>query len=510
MARRRGFTSELLKAYSERQRARERARQQAERTAEKAWKEQERRVDQELKAKHRREAEAAQERRRAEQRTEQLRKQGEREKRRADAARRESIKRLEQQRAQDERERQKREAAEKRERDAKRAEEKLAEAGEMTVRVRRQMDAIGGLIAGRRRDLHGHRSPIDDVLESHDETAVAQVLGSVLSASPVPSGYPRDVACSYDPESRELRVQRDFPGKDAVPTVSEYKYVRSRGAIEPVRRRDSDVRNAYEQVVARLTLRTLAEAFDATSPGLVTKVSFNGFVATKDRATGRAIHPCLASVSVVRERFEHLVLDEPELDPAACLRYLNALVSAQPLDFEAVRPVVEFDLSRYKFIEEVDVISGLDSRPDLLDLTPGEFEQLVRSLFEARGGVEKWVRVTQGSRDEGVDALVTIKDPLVSGLYVIQAKRYSKVVGLESVHALAGVMAEHKAIKGILVTTAWVGDASRKFAENHRIEIIEGRDLMWLLKEYLDKDVRIGLAKVPARWQRHERGRPAK
>jgi len=72
--------------------------------------------------------------------------------------------------------------------------------------------------------------------------------------------------------------------------------------------------------------------------------------------------------------------------------------------------------------------------------------------------------------------------PVVGGLCVIQAKRYSKIVGLEAVHALAGVMEDKHAAKGVLVTTSWVGKASRDFAaRNGRIEIIEGRQLKSML-----------------------------
>lgn len=64
--------------------------------------------------------------------------------------------------------------------------------------------------------------------------------------------------------------------------------------------------------------------------------------------------------------------------------YLNAVISPHPYDLEAVHPVVQFDLSKYKFVEEVNVIAGPDSRPDLLALTSVEFEHLlIRGLSEA-------------------------------------------------------------------------------------------------------------------------------
>jgi restriction system protein len=60
-----------------------------------------------------------------------------------------------------------------------------------------------------------------------------------------------------------------------------------------------------------------------------------------------------------------------------------------------------------------------------------------------------------------------------------------------------------RAAKGVLVTTSWVGKASRDFAAaNGRIEIIEGRHLKHMLKEHLGLDILIGLEKLPPGWDR--------
>jgi restriction system protein len=128
-----------------------------------------------------------------------------------------------------------------------------------------------------------------------------------------------------------------------------------------------------------------------------------------------------------------------------------------------------------------------------------EFEHLIRELFEAVG-MKSWV--TQASKDEGVDGVAVNEDPIVGGLCIIQAKRYSNIVGVEAVHALAGVMDDMNAAKGVLVTTSWVGKASRDFAaRNGRIEIIEGRQLKAMLQEHLGLDALIGLPKLPPGWE---------
>jgi restriction endonuclease Mrr len=57
------------------------------------------------------------------------------------------------------------------------------------------------------------------------------------------------------------------------------------------------------------------------------------------------------------------------------------------------------------------------------------------------------------SKDGGVDAVATSKHLFFGGVCLIQAKRWTGLVGLESVHAVTGVMADHNATTGVLVTT---------------------------------------------------------
>lgn len=278
-----------------------------------------------------------------------------------------------------------------------------------------------------------------------------------------------------------------------------YRYVKSKQELVEEVRKEAEVRQRYATLTARLTLRVVSEAFEVTPHTLVSAIAFNGEVHTTDRATGRPVRPCLISLNATRDAFGEILLDEKDLDPVFCLRtYLNAIVSPHPYDLEGVRPVLRFDLTGYRFVDDVDVVAGLDSRPDLLALKPVEFEHLIRQLFQARG-LKSWV--TQSSRDEGVDAVAVNEDPIVGGLCIIQAKRYSRIVGLEAVHALAGVMNDKAAAKGVLVTTSWVGKASRDFAaRNGRMEIVDGRQLKALLRDHLGIDALISLPKHPPGW----------
>jgi restriction system protein len=244
-----------------------------------------------------------------------------------------------------------------------------------------------------------------------------------------------------------------------------------------------------------VALRTIHEVFLADAFLIVDTVTFIGLVSTVDKATGQPIRPSLLSVSVDREKFSELVL--ADVDPATCLRHLNALVSPHPYDLEPVTPIVDFEalLEQYKFVEGIDAVAALDSRQDLLAFTPNEFEHFTRQLFE-KMGMKAWNTVE--SKDDGVDAVATSAVPLFGGLCVIQAKHYSGAVGLDYVKALAATMEDKHATKGVMVTTSWVTRDGHAFAKRHgRIEIFECGELKALCLEHLERDVLISLPKAP-------------
>ena len=380
-------------------------------------------------------------------------------------------------------------------------ERRVAEGEVRTEALRRQVDSYARLLLDRAGNLVARSPAIEDAFRSSGSDALVLALQECLAASDYPDGLRGSCAALFRPEARELLVEYELPRQDVIPNVVAYRYIKSKDIIQPEPRRDAEIKKLFGDLIARVALRTLAEAFEAVPASLVNGIVFNGYVSARDRATGKPIRPLLISTHATREAFAEIQLDEPELDPVLCLRgYLNAIVSPHPYDLEPVRPVLEFDLSKYKFIEEMDVVAGLDSRPDLLSLKPVEFEHLIRQLFEAMG-MKSWV--TQGSKDDGVDGVAVNPDPIVGGLCIIQAKRWSNIVGLEAVHALAGVMEDKSAAKGVLVATSWVGKASRDFAaRNGRIEIIEGRQLKSLLLEHFGLDVLISLPKLPPDWER--------
>jgi restriction system protein len=148
-----------------------------------------------------------------------------------------------------------------------------------------------------------------------------------------------------------------------------------------------------------------------------------------------------------------------------------------------------------RFIESTDVLTGLEERPNLMELTPAEFESLITNLFEKLG---LQTRLTQASRDGGVDCVAWDLHPITGGKVIIQAKRYKHTVGVSAVRDLFGTVHNEGAGKGILVTTSRYGKAAYDFAENKPLELLTGSNLLSLLEEHAGIRARIDM---PEDWK---------
>jgi restriction system protein len=358
--------------------------------------------------------------------------------------------------------------------------------------VRHQRDQ-----AAERQRVEAHNASVQqfrEAFQNGQQDAVETCLRATLQARTMPEGVSKSVQVAYRPDSRQVLVRRDLPDTDIVPTEVSFRYVKTRDAIEASRRKPAEVRGLYADVIAQLALLALHDVFTATTSAQVGEAAVNCHLSTTERATGQAIEPCLLSVTATREQFEDLVLDK--LEPRDCLRHLNALVSPHPYDVEPVKPIFDPDLSRFRTVAAQDIAAGLDSRAVLTEQSPTEFEHLVRQLFEEMG-MQSWV--TQACHDEGVDAIAYNPDPIMGGVCVVQAKRYTNTVPVEAVRALWGVMEDKKAGRGVLVTTSHFTKGTYDFAaRNERVQLIEGPHLVYLIGQYLHLDVLTG-AKQPPR-----------
>lgn len=340
---------------------------------------------------------------------------------------------------------------------------------------------------------HAEVAAFRAAFEAGEPRAVVQYFALVLGRSHYPEGFPQTYRLAYIPESRQLVVQYQVPGFGVIPEVAEYRYVKTGDRVTQKARPLRARQDSYKQVVAAVTVRTLHEIFEADRSHLVETVAFNGHVDTINDATGRQENPCLVTLMTSRDSF--MDRDFNRVDPLACLLDLSASVSRNPAELTPVRPVLEFDMVDPRFVEEADVLSGLDQRPNLMDLKPGDFESLITNLF-TKMGLE--TRQTQASRDGGVDCVAFDNRPIFGGKVIIQAKRYKNTVPVSAVRDLFGSVHNEGASKGILVTTSGFGKASFDFAQGKPLELLSGSNLLYLLKVHADVDAKI---EPPEHWE---------
>jgi restriction system protein len=339
-----------------------------------------------------------------------------------------------------------------------------------------------------------------DDLVAKKAKAVTRYFEAALTQSPYPRSFPPiKVKLSYKEKTGELILEYDLPKYDAImPTFKEYRYIKTRDEIKekPLTKTDQENMKAlYEDVIAAIALRTLHELFEADriSPWFpkfrkplshyaneenriyaLKQVVFNGMINTIDKSTGQDTRVCLVSVQVTREEFSKI--DLSRIENTECLKHLQARISPSYQELAPVKPFVELVMTNGRFVHNVD------SRINLLDLSPVEFESLIADLFSKMG---LKTETTPPTRDGGVDVIAFDEDPIKGGKFVIQAKLYSNnMVNVDTVRALYGVMHDEGASKGLIVTTSRFGAASREFAADKPIELIDGENLIDLLEEY--------------------------
>lgn len=311
-----------------------------------------------------------------------------------------------------------------------------------------------------------------------EASAVIAYSTMVLERSEYPECFPQSFRIAYSPESKEMVIEYELPWIVIIPTTVEYKYIKSKDIIEEKVRKQSEIKAIYQNIVASISLRSIHEVLEADQGNHIQVVTFNGFVTTVDPATGKDMHPCLVSVRTTRDAIFDINLKR--VDKQVCLRNLGAQVSANPDERQPVKPVVEFDMVDKRFVEQANLLSGLESRPNLMELNPFEFENVVSNLF-GKMGLE--TKQTRSSRDGGVDAIAYDLRPVLGGKVIIQAKRYKNTVGVSAVRDLYGTMLNEGASKGILVATSSYGPDAFEFAKDKPMELIDGGGLLYLLDQ---------------------------
>lgn len=337
--------------------------------------------------------------------------------------------------------------------------------------------------------------------EAGNPKAIKRYLAEVFSKDKYPEYFPVEHEVSFDSDSFTAVIDISIPSQDIVPTTIAYKFKKTSRTGEPVEMKPKEHDEFYDSAVKQSVLRTLHTAIAATRPNAVSGVVVNGWVTYLDKATGTDKTSCVISVSADRQKLEEVNLER--VDPTECIKSLKGLVAGPLSQVAPVQPILQLNCEDSRFVESQAVLAEINATTNLAEVGWEEFEHLVRELFGkmfSEHGAE--VKVTQASRDGGVDAIAFDPDPIRGGKFVIQAKRYTKVVPVSAVRDLYGTMIAEGASKGLLVTTAHYGRDTREFVKDKPISLIDGSNLVFLLEKYGHK-VRIDVKEARANQSRN-------
>ena len=315
--------------------------------------------------------------------------------------------------------------------------------------------------------------------EDGSEGVVVKFFAAHLDAIALPQWCPREFQLEFDDKGKILLIDCPLPHFDSLKVVKT-RQLKSGSELVPTNQKER--REVANQFPYLLVLRLMWEVVQMDHAGRVDLVCCNGRVAYDDPATGRLRQDVILSVAAKRSEIAELVLDR--VDPETCFRKLRGVAAPRLSDLVPVKPIMHFDRADRRFIAGRDVLDGIEDQ-NLATMDWQEFEHLIRELFEKEFAVRgAEVRVTQASRDRGVDAVIFDPDPLRGGKTIIQAKRYTTTVELSAVRDLYGTIQAEGANKGILVTTSNYGPDAYDFAKDKPITLLNGSNLLHYLAQH--------------------------
>ena len=315
----------------------------------------------------------------------------------------------------------------------------------------------------------------------NNNLAIENFLTYVLERHPLPYFFENKCKIKNDSKSSILIIQFTFPDytehefktgeyKSSSDWNPKYKY-----ASKTLKKQI--VENSLYSLIIRAAYICSKYLPEQQGKIIVVNVEQNWF----DPSTGQPKFGIIASVQGEKGFFSSL--DPLKLDSKACFKTLKGISSRSLQDISPVRPIMSLQKDDSRLIDNKDL--NLEEDTNLAAMPWEDFEHLVAQLFElefSKSGIE--VKVTQASRDRGVDAILFDPDPLKGGKYILQAKRYTRTVDVSSVRDLYGTVMNEGANRGILITTSSYGPDSYEFAKDKPITLIDGSNLLSIFEKH--------------------------
>jgi hypothetical protein len=313
-----------------------------------------------------------------------------------------------------------------------------------------------------------------------NKQSVVERLDYVLDHIDLPASVPHTWDIDFDEEQKIAIVEVALP--DVVHRPPHKIVILKSGPVtKPLNQ--TERKEFVPKIHPAIMLRIAHEIFRSDTYQTIHLLVLNGWVKFDDPATGTNTKAYTASLMVTRDQITALNLTK--IEPLVAFDSLHGKSAGRLIEIIPIEPALSLNREDSRFVNSREVLSALGSETNLAAMDWQDFEHLIRELFEKEfSGRGAEVKITQASRDRGVDAIVFDPDPIHGGKYVIQAKRYTNTVDVSAVRDLCAVVKKEGASRGILVTTSTYGADAYAFANNEPITLLNGAELLGLLRKH--------------------------
>jgi restriction system protein len=284
-------------------------------------------------------------------------------------------------------------------------------------------------------------------------------------------------------DGKLLICEISLPNDKDISNIKGFKEYKRDNRVEPIYYNEKDFKKTYNSILYSIVFRVIKEVYYSDYNCQIKSLTMNGWVNALNKKNGKYENRCIVSLSINSEQFEDI--DFSNVDLKEAFKHLKGISAASLIDFIPIAPIISINKSDKRFIQSEEVLKNISESTNIAAVDWEEFEHLVRELFEKEFAVNGGeVKVTQSSRDGGVDAIAFDPDPIRGGKIVIQSKRYTNVVGVSAIRDLYGTVLNEGATKGIIVTTSHYGSDAYEFAKGKPLTLLDGNNLLALLQKH--------------------------
>lgn len=278
----------------------------------------------------------------------------------------------------------------------------------------------------------------------------------------------------YQLKTQTLLVNWQLPAPSQLPSVKEYLLEKSELIEKPFS--SEEKQSLYSQMVAEVLVRISYQLYRLDYPRHFSFVVANGWREFVNPVHGRKQFGCVGTLKIARDSI--LDINPIHTDARRYFQNHGGYLHQDLETTEYLSPIANFSKTKFSPPKKV-AVEQPDTGINLARIDPYAFEGVIKKFLQLEHR-DKNIEIiqTKGSRDRGVDLIVTTNEKYRPFKILVQVKRYKDIVPPSYVRDLVGTLRLHDADRGILITTSRYGPDSYADAKKANITLIDGPELL--------------------------------